>query len=848
MRVLTLLLGCLVAAGEPPPAGTLTRPPELVEFVPAEYPPEAEAAGVAGSVLLSIVIGEDGAVRRAEVVDPGPHPGFGPAALHAVAQFRFRPAEIDGVPTAVEIAYRYEFVLKRAEPAAPVDSPIVLEGRVVERGTRSPVASATVESQGVSVETGADGRFALRGIEPGDVIVRVLSSEHAPLSVTERLEAGKVREVEYRLSRRHYDPYEAVVRGERSRSEVTVRTLATEEVRTVPGTQGDALKVIQSLPGVARSPFGIGLLVVRGSEPNETPVYVDGVPIPQLFHFGGVTSVLNADVVETIDFFPGNFASRFGRALGGTVELRTREPRREWHGAAQLDVFDGRIEVEGPVGKGSAYASLRRSWIDAVLAVALPRIDRDAANDLRIAPRYYDWQAKLTLPALGGQLSAFAYGSDDKLEFVREADRPGRPSFYLSTEFWRIGASHRLPLGRATNDLVVAAGRDGFDVLNGSSFGLRTAVVTINLRDRLAYRVREGLTLEGGVDALLRRIDYSVYAPPVEAPGGVTDPFASQATTVGEAAAGWWHAPAAWVEGDWRALPWLRLVGGLRGDVESRFGRTKLWLDPRASAFVEAAPGTTFVAAAGLFGSSPDPQETSKTFGNPDLDPERGLHLSLGLRQDLPWWATRLELTGYYKELWSLVVPTGNVGPDGRLLKLSNAGRGETVGVELLLRRELARGLYGWLAWTWSRSIRRDDPTDPNYPAWRLFTLDQTHVVALVLSYRLPREWVVGTRIRAVTGNPYTPLVGAILDADAGRYRCLAGAPLSSRLPGFFQADARLDKRFVFERWMLSVYLDVQNVTNRENAEFRFRNFDCSQTVPLPSIPVLPAIGLRGEW
>ena len=47
---------------------------------------------------------------------------------------------------------------------------------------------------------------------------------------------------------------------------------------------------------------------------------------------------------------------------------------------------------------------------------------------------------------------------------------------------------------------------------------------------------------------------------------------------------------------------------------------------------------------------------------------------------------------------------------------------------------------------------------------------------------------------------------------------------------------------------MLSVYLDVQNVTNRENAEFRFPNFDCSQTVPLPSIPVLPAIGLRGEW
>ncbi len=106
----------------------------------------------------------------------------------------------------------------------------------------------------------------------------------------------------------------------------------------------------------------------------------------------------------------------------------------------------------------------------------------------------------------------------------------------------------------------------------------------------------------------------------------------------------------------------------------------------------------------------------------------------------------------------------------------------------------------------------------------------------------------MGTRIRAVTGNPYTPPVGAILDADTGRYRCLSGAPFSRRLPGFFQADARVDKRFVFERWMLSLYLDVQNATNYENAEFRFRNYDCSQDVSIPSVPFLPAIGLRAEW
>lgn len=847
MRILALALGTLLAAEEPPPPGTLTRAPELIEFVPADYPPDAQAAGVQGAVILSIVIDEDGEVRQAEVVDPGPHPHFAPAALHAVVQFRFRPAEIDGAPAAVEITYRYEFVLRTVQPAAPEDAPIVLEGRIVERGTKTPVSGATVEAQGVAVETDADGRFVLRGIAPGDVLVRIASPEHEPLTVTERLVEGKVREVEYRLSPRHYDPFEAVVRGE-PRREVTVRTLTTEEVRTIPGTQGDTLKVLQTLPGVARSPFGIGLLVVRGSEPSETVVYVDGVPIPQLFHFGGITSVVNADVVEGLDFFPGNFSSRFGRALGGTVDLRTREPRREWHGAAQMDVFDGRAEAEGPVGrKGSAYVSVRRSWIDAVLSAALPRIDRDAANDLRVAPRYWDWQAKLTLPALGGQATVFALGSDDRLEFVRESDRPGRPTLYLSTVFWRVGGSHRAPVGRATNDLVVAAGRDSFDVLRGGTFGILSEVFTVSLRDALSLRLSPRLSVQAGVDGLARRVEYSVYAPPVESPGSVGDPFADAPTTIGEAAGGWWLAPAAWVEADWRALPRLRLVTGVRADVESRFGRGKLWVDPRLSAFVDAGRRTTVVAAAGLFGSAPEPQQTSKSFGNPDLDPERGLHLSLGVRRELPWW-TRLELTGFYKSLWSLVVPTGAVGEDGRLLRLSNAGRGETIGMELLLRRELARGLFGWLAWTWSRSLRLDDPTDPSYPSWRPFLFDQTHVVAVVLSYRLWSEWVVGTRLRGVSGNPYTPAAGAVLDSDTGRYRCLPAAPLSGRLPAFFQADARIDKRFVFDRWTLSAYLDVQNVTNRENSEFRFRNYDCTSEIPVPSVPIFPSLGVRAEW
>jgi TonB family protein len=848
MRILTLLLASVLATGESPAPGTLTRAPELVEFVPAEYPPDAEAAGIQGSVVLSIVIDTDGTVSKAEVVDPGPHPGFAAAALHAVAQFRFRPAEIDGVPAAVEISYRYDFVLRRSEPSPqPTEAPVSLEGRLVERGTRQPVAAATVEAAGQTAETTADGRFALRGVPPGEVTIRAASPDHEPFSVTERIEAGKVREVEYRLSRKHYDPYEAVVRGERTRREITVRSLSADEVRTVPGTQGDTLRVLQTLPGVARSPFGIGLLVVRGSEPQETVVYVDGIPIPLLFHFGGITSVVNSDVVDGIDFFPGNFSSRYGRALGGTVELRTKEPRKDWHGAAQFDIFDGRVEAEGPVGKGTAYAAVRRSWIDGVLAIALPKVSPQSANDLRVAPRYYDWQTKVTYPVLGGRGTAFAYGSDDKLEFIRPADKPGRPSFYLATGFWRTGLAHRAVLGEGQNDATLTVGKDNFDVLRGGTFGLLTDVWVISWREAYTYRLTPNLTLEAGTDGSIQRIAYSVYAPPSASPGTVGDPTADTQMTVGESASGWWFAPGAWLEADWRALPRLRVVGGLRADLEERFGRATPWLDPRLSAFYDLTPHTVLTAAVGLYGSAPQPQQTSSTFGNPDLAPQRALEYSVGVREELPW-ASKLELTGFYKDMWSLVVPTKNVDASGHLLRYSNEGKGETIGLETLLRRELSRGLFGWVSWTWSRALRRDDPTNPNYPRWHPFAFDQTQILAVVLSYRLPREWIVGTRVRSVTGNPYTPSAGAVYDADSGRFRCLPGSAYSQRLPGFFQADARVDKRWIYDRWMFSMYLDVQNVTNHQNTELRFQNYDCSSYTSIPSLPFLPSFGLRAEW
>ena len=74
------------------------------------------------------------------------------------------------------------------------------------------------------------------------------------------------------------------VRGDRPAREVTRRALEQREITRIAGTNGDALRSIENMPGVARPPFIAGGLIIRGSAPADTDIFVDGTVIPIAYH------------------------------------------------------------------------------------------------------------------------------------------------------------------------------------------------------------------------------------------------------------------------------------------------------------------------------------------------------------------------------------------------------------------------------------------------------------------------------------------------------------------------------------------------------------------------------------
>jgi outer membrane receptor protein involved in Fe transport len=235
--------------------------------------------------------------------------------------------------------------------------------------------------------------------------------------------------------------------------------------------------------------------------------------------------------------------------------------------------------------------------------------------------------------------------------------------------------------------------------------------------------------------------------------------------------------------------------------------------------------------------------------GNPNLRAEQAWHFTAGIdARPLPWWrALRVELNLFYKDLRNVAVTSfDNTQRDGKIVpeRYSDEGIGRIYGGDLLLKVDNGHKLYGWLSYTLLKSERRDHPGDP----WRPFQYDQTHILTLIVGYHLPWEIDVGGRFRYVTGNPSTALGPGVNDADQGVVIPIPGAPYGERLPAFTQLDVRIDKRFTFKYWILAIYVDISNITNRGNVEGYAYSYDYTKKTAVTGMPIIPALGLRASF
>lgn len=855
--------------GENTAAPSTLEPPKLVTFVEAEYPPDEKAAGKQATVVLQVGIAVDGTVAAVAIVESAGK-AFDDAALAAVKKFVFSPAKRDGKPIPVRIVYRYAFEIKETQVKRTTAD---FTGVVRDRKTKKPVAGVTVAlDTAQSAVTGEDGRFTIPEVAPGPHTVTLSATTLTPVSTQETFEASKQLDATYDVELKSGKPsdddddFEVVVTAPKIvRQAVSTEITATQAAK-IPGTSGDVLRVVESMPGVARATVGTGAIIVWGAAPEDTGVYVDGVRVPRLYHDGGYRSIIHSDMVRSVELIPAAYGATWGRGIGGIINvgLKPLDDVR-LKGTAQVDVLDSSLALRAPLGKDLHFSLAGRgSYVREIVRSIAPA----DAEDVVPLPRYGDGQARLVLD-LGKREHIEAGGlfSTDAIDRVLVDPDPTRTKRESrGTTFGRawIRYTKTTTDGAAITVLpyygrTLATREDKFGATPAQ---LDSTANVFALRASWRSQLFPWLALSLGLDAEMtlteigrsgslttpaREGDVRVFGQPPSDQVNV-DRWNAAIGSLGTYA----EADLGLFGGKLHVTPGFRVepyVVSVSKSLPVQGGKPELGLftqdtalEPRIAVRWDATSRVTAKAAFGVFHQAPAAEDLSAVFGNPSLGLASAKHSLVGGSFKLTK-TTTMEVTGFYDVMDDLV--TRSTSPTPAIARaLVQGGSGRAYGVQMLLRQEQIGPFFGWISYGITRSERQDSPGG----RYRLFDYDQSHTITAVGSLDLGKGWEVGLRLRFSTGFPRTPVVGATYNSRTDTYEPVFGDKNTTRIPVFFQADARVAKSFHFGGTELQVYLDVYNFIARNNPEELVYNYDYTQRSTITGIPILPVLGVKWNF
>ncbi|MDB4953989.1 MAG: TonB-dependent receptor [Myxococcales bacterium] len=729
-----------------------------------------------------------------------------------------------------------------------------ISGIVVDDTTGSPIAGAFVVVGSSEAATDETGRFQIADAPFGRLDVVIVAGGYRTFFGSARIGV----DISVRLVS-DGSAHEVIEVSGHAPSGPPLH-LDTAAIRTLPGAGNDALRALQSMPGVARTPFGLGGLALRGTAPRDTKVYLDGIEVPLLYHFGGLASFFPTAAVDELTLEPGGASVRYGRGLGGVAVVTSRTGRKDhWRVGGELSLIHAAAIAEGPGPlDGTWLIGARRSYFDA--------IEQAAGLDLALAPRYGD--AQLRWESGDGRWMAILFGSDDQLRLLHDPnggtqggiDTSNVKSFDYTSRFARLGLRYRAVHGGTQLTVLPSV---GIDDVNGRANhkdidkGMHLTTVPINFRADLATPFAGG-TILLGLDGGTSRHSYDIINTPPPSPA---DP--NPTMVIHRALTRWTADTGAFIEQSWfLGSDRIELRPGLRGD---HFGLSDQWtLDPRLALHEHLPHGVELSQSVGRYHEPPLITDLDPIFGPRRMLGSAATQIATTVKTIIGD-DKELSATVYYQDLSELPVDavtgatpvSANGGTDsGGALGISRElldtqfgsysyreaiGTGHAYGIEMIARKNVGRWA-GWIAYTYARSLRHNPVRGPGDSP---YVLDQPHTLTLLATTPLGKGWRFGGRFRYASGNPFTPVASAYQQPD-GKWVAVDGVLLSERLPDFFQLDLRIDHEWHRPWGLLDLYIDVQNVTNRGNAEGVTYSTDYTQRHYTTGLPVFPSIGI--EW
>ena len=743
-----------------------------------------------------------------------------------------------------------------ASRAAAQQAPGTVRGTVTASGTGEPLALATVFALGAGRSTTTDesGRFVIAGIAAGPQRLRIRLIGYRPVERDVEVPAGGDATLAVSLDVAPVSLNEVRVlagHGDRERFERTAEvgtfSIGGGMIGAVPAVgEADVMRTVQLLPGVlGRHDYTAGYNV-RGGESDQNLVLLDGYPVYNPFHLGGLFGTFLEATVQDATLHTGGYPASYGGRLSSVLEVTSREEaRRGVHGEVSTSLLATSAAV------GGLLADARTSW-----NVAARRTYADLLAPLagRSLP-YHFRDAQLHLSHLlpwGGTLALTAYDGVDVLDGELPQDTD---SIYSGDRYrydWGntvVGLAWTQPLGERT--LVTQR-------LSRSRFG---STLDLGSGSRILFNRLTDLRLAGSLTTQLGAHRVGVGHEWSRLETRFYDRSPRTTVTLQNLAQGT-DLLALWADDVWQVSPRLLLRPGVRVERASAAGETSVL--PRASAKFFLRPDLALSAAAGRAGQAVHSLRREDTPVNLfDYWMASDRHVPVSYADHLVAGAERwfgsvrlARIEAFHKRYRGLVEADPADDPIVRGDEFRDA-RGRSYGIDVLVRQLESERLGGWIAYTWTVASRAVGDT----AFWA--AQDRRHNLNVVASWQQDDAWTWSARFAFGSGTPYTPIAGQLRQveydplsgefgngADRGDLVPVGGDRNGRRLPNYHRLDLGISRVVRHREVTLIPSLQVVNVYNRHNV-FRY-SYDYTDAPPtrkaVSQLPLLPTLGLTVEF
>ncbi|MCH8276190.1 MAG: TonB-dependent receptor [Bacteroidetes bacterium] len=728
----------------------------------------------------------------------------------------------------------------------------MLRGFVTDASDAEPLQGVNViltaadgSFQGAS--TDFEGLYVITPITPGRYVVRAQYIGYRTFTDTLDI-AAEITSLNMSLEFETLDLEEVIVVGEREGAGAAgviagLQTVRPQDIDLIPApdVSGDLVNYLTTLPGVVSVGDQGGQFFVRGGEPTQNLVLIDGILLYQPFHLVGFYSAFPSSIINVVEVYAGGFGAKFGGRLSSVISVATRNGnKRRFEGDISVAPFVSAVRLEGPIipGRVSFLLSGRMSVIDQGIEKLISEPVPYAFSD-----QFGKIHANLTE---NSQLSFTGIQTYDRGTIDPLAAEEGNDQ--SDQIIWRNQAFGLRYLLLPTKLPVQA------EILLSNSrventFGKETNPARTSKASQFSFAAN--LThFMGSAD-----LRWGIYLNAIELQsrlGGAFQNISDEEEFVTEV--GGYFETELGTSSNFRFQPGIRIASFPSVGVSFVEPRVRLIYDIGIHRF-SAAGGMYHQEVIGLA----DRRDAGDVFtawtNSPKGEVPEALHAIVGYQIRMGS-ALRFATEGYYKKLSNLSIAEWTAFP--RFTTKFQSADGTVIGYDA--RLEITAGpFYGFLNYGYSEV--EYVAGDPSIQFWFgssdiAFSPphDRRHQVNAVGTLRFD-GFHFSIRWQYGSGLPFSEALGfdefILMDGptdmfeESGLTRVLYGEPYRGRLPDYHRLDVSMDKSFsLVSGTKLTLQAGLTNAYNRKNLFY----VDLFTLRQLNQLPLIPSFGLKFEF